>query len=119
MGYLAPHALAQHDTGHSHSNEHGHSHDHAHENDVSDLPASTREFMAVNDWMHSAMDIDFTGDADVDFMRGMIPHHQAAVEMSLVVLEYGSDPEVRALAEAIIAAQNDEIEMMQRWLDSR
>lgn len=107
--WLAPQAMAQH--------AHGHGHDHAGQS--ADMPASTREFMAVNEWMHGAMDIAFTGDADVDFMRGMIPHHQAAVEMALVVLEHGSDPEVRALAEAIIAAQNDEIDMMRRWLESR
>jgi len=106
---LAPAAIAQHVHGGAH--EHGAA--------AGELAPSTREFMAINDWMHEAMNIEFTGDADVDFMRGMIPHHQAAVEMALVVLDHGTDPEVRALAEAIIAAQNDEIEMMQRWLAGR
>ncbi|GAB2586066.1 hypothetical protein GCM10026986_11780 [Nitrincola alkalisediminis] len=84
-----------------------------------EIPASVAAYQAINDQMHSAMSIEFTGDADVDFVRGMIPHHEGAVEMAKVVLEHGSDSEIRALAEAVIEAQVEEIEMMRRWLAER
>ena len=80
---------------------------------------ATIAFMEANAKMHSDMAIAFTGDADVDFIAGMIPHHQGAVEMAKIVLEHGKDPEVRKLAEAIIAAQETEIAWMRAWLAER
>jgi uncharacterized protein (DUF305 family) len=65
------------------------------------------------------MAIEFTSDPDVDFARGMIPHHQGAIDMARVVLEHGQDPEIRALAEAIIAAQEEEIAFLRSWLEKR
>jgi uncharacterized protein (DUF305 family) len=50
-----------------------------------------------------------TGNADQDFVASMIPHHQGAIDMAKVELQYGKDPMLRKLAEGIVAAQEKEI----------
>ena len=81
-----------------------------------DTGPSSLAFHGINTKMHGAMDIAFTGNTDVDFVKGMIPHHLGAVDMAKTVLAFGKDPEVRKLAEAIIKAQESEIAQMQDWL---
>ena len=83
---------------------------------AADQSASTKAFIAANDKMHEGMAIDFTGNADVDFVRGMIAHHQGAIDMAKVELEHGTDPAIRKIAEDVITAQEAEIKVMEEWL---
>jgi uncharacterized protein (DUF305 family) len=64
--------------------------------------------------MHAA---GYTGDADVDFLAMMIPHHEGAVEMARLLLIHGKDPLTRGLAEEIIAGQTAEITAMKNRLE--
>ena len=67
--------------------------------------------------MHSAMSsVHSTGNDDEDFVGLMLPHHQAALDMARVELTHGRDPQMRRLAQEIIADQESEIGLMQLWL---
>ena len=53
---------------------------------------------------------------DVAFAKAMIPHHQGAVEMAKVQLQFGKDEKMKKLAQDLIKAQEPEIKLMQDWL---
>lgn len=55
------------------------------------------------------------GGFDRAFIDNMVPHHQMAIAMARIELARGKQPQARALARAILAAQNDEIALMKRW----
>jgi uncharacterized protein (DUF305 family) len=58
-------------------------------------------------------------EADVRFMTGMIHHHAQAIEISLLAPTRAESTSIRTLAARIINAQQDEIALMQRWLQDR
>ena len=75
------------------------------------------ELIASMDKMHMAIStVTRSANSGVDFVRLMIPHHQAAIDMAKAQLLYGKDPQMRRLAQEIITDQQLEIELMQHWL---
>lgn len=66
--------------------------------------------------MSGEMQMESSGDADIDFARAMIVHHEGAIDMSKTVLAEGDDPDIRGLASRIVAAQEEEITFLEAWL---
>ena len=63
--------------------------------------------------MHAQMEqVRYSERPDADFARMMIPHHQGAIEMAKVELQFGFDPNLRRLAQEIIVTQQSEIDVM-------
>jgi uncharacterized protein (DUF305 family) len=78
------------------------------------------ELMESMDRMHAAIAaIEPSGTDDNDFVRLMLPHHQAAIDMAKSELLYGKDPQIRRLAQEIITDQQSEIQLMQLWVKQR
>lgn len=97
-------------------NSHGGHGGHGAHGSAANAAPSTKAYEAANAKMHKDMAITYSGDADKDFLRGMIPHHQGAIDMAKVVLQYGKDPKVKAMADKIIKDQEAEIAEMKAML---
>lgn len=83
----------------------------SHAGGATDRP-STAAYREASAQMHTAMSIDYTGDPDIDFLRGMIAHHEGALAMAKIAVDHGEARDVRNLADEIIAAQESEIVRM-------
>jgi uncharacterized protein (DUF305 family) len=81
------------------------------------ISPADKAFAASMKTMMNAMNVKPTGKPDADFAGMMIPHHQGAIDMARVELQYGTDPELRQLATDIVAAQEKEIAQMKAWLE--
>jgi len=81
---------------------------------------ATKAYMVAMDKMHSPM-MEAIQDRDPDaaFVKGMIPHHQGAIDMAKVVLQYGKDEQAKKWANDVIREQQREIAEMQTWLKKR
>jgi uncharacterized protein (DUF305 family) len=88
---------------------------HMHVMPMPSSPADAAMMQGMAQMQRSMATTPETGDADRDFVAMMIPHHHGAVSMAQAELRYGHDPELRVLAQDIIAAQKREIGQMRAW----
>jgi uncharacterized protein (DUF305 family) len=81
------------------------------------IAPATRAYLESADRMHGPMLEGLkAADPDVAFVRGMIAHHQGAIDMAKVRLQYGKDEQTRKWADDVIREQQREIAEMQDWL---
>lgn len=84
------------------------------------LEGSPREGMSEEEMnqMMGMMDAqDLAGQRPFDraFIDAMIPHHESAIEMANVALQESENPEIREIAQGIVAAQESEIAQLEQW----
>lgn len=80
---------------------------------------ASKAYEAAAQKMHKDMSSEYTNDVDVDFVRGMIPHHQGAIDQAEILLKHSTNLRLRRLAGGIIASQRREIRFMEKWLRDR
>lgn len=81
-----------------------------------DTGPSSQAFNGIINKMNQDMVLPFSGNADIDFTKRLIAHHQAGVDMAKVVLAFGKDAEVKKAAEDVVKANEAEIAGLQEWL---
>jgi uncharacterized protein (DUF305 family) len=83
-------------------------------------PAVNMDLPGMRDGMHgmnlAKLDLLKANEFDLEFIRQMIPHHEGAVAMANDALAKDTNAEIKTLCEAIVKAQNAEIEQMKQWL---
>lgn len=86
------------------------------QHDVSNTPASQAYMQSMETMNKAMMSQPMTGDADHDFALMMRSHHQAAIDMAKVEIQYGKNPEMKKMAEKVVADQSKEIKQLDIWL---
>jgi uncharacterized protein (DUF305 family) len=84
--------------------------------DMGSSPADQANMQAMHK-MQDAMPKQGTGNPDKDFVTMMIPHHQGAIDMAKVEIQYGKDSKLKRMAAKIVKDQEREIREMQDWLN--
>lgn len=79
--------------------------------------ASTKDFKHEHMHMLKNMNMEFSGNPDIDFARSMIKHHEGGIDMAKIQLEHGKDPEMRKAAEKIINDQTAENKKLSAFLE--
>lgn len=93
---------------------------HSHHDTTMPIATHTADYMQSMNTMHDAMmAAAIKADADTSFVEGMIAHHQGAIEMAKIQLQYGQDEKLKNLAQDIINAQEPEITLMTDWLANK
>ena len=77
---------------------------------------SAKDFKQAHMNMMKDMNMEFTGNADVDFAKSMIKHHEGGIEMAKLQLKHGKDPEMRKMAEKVIKEQGQDNKEFEAWL---
>ncbi len=62
--------------------------------------------------MMNRMDVEPSGNVDVDFVAMMVPHHQGAIDMAELELRYGRNRRLERIAQEIVVTQREEIAAM-------
>lgn len=81
-----------------------------------DAPSTKAMEEAIKKMDDAMKAVDYTGNPDVDFVAKMIPHHEGAINMAKVELQYGKNPRIRRLAEIIVKSQGAQVVKMRDWL---
>jgi uncharacterized protein (DUF305 family) len=77
---------------------------------------ATRAYMNAALQMHRDMAVPYTDSADKDFAATLKAHHTGAVALAEVELKYGTDPQMRQLAQQVIEARKREIALIDAWV---
>ena len=85
--------------------------------DMSNTPGTKAMMDSMRKMQQGMVAKPMTGDADQDFATMMREHHRGAIDMARVELEYGTDPEMKSLAQKVIEDQSREIKQLDEWLE--
>ena len=81
---------------------------------TAEMPAGMHE--GAQDQTTQELKLLSGSERDQAYLKDMIAHHQAAVDMSKLLLESTKRPELKDLANRVIATQSQEIDSMKAWL---
>jgi len=84
----------------------------------SNAPSTDAYRVANRTMIQGKTNSPYTGDADFDFVAQMAPHTQVAVDLAKVELQYGTDPELRKVAQGIVYSQQAQLNFMRTWMQT-
>jgi uncharacterized protein (DUF305 family) len=80
-----------------------------------EAPSTTDYKAATEKTTNATEELPYSGNADHDFVTGMLPHQQGVVDIAKVELQYGKDPALRKLAQSILDTQQSQMAELQQW----